>query len=210
MPFNLSFFAVFIASKSHAASASQNKVLATSAPSVSVHQTPIPEVTPKIQSSYNDHIPATRQISSSDSSKDASSSIRQAEKVSSKAPEAIVFSDRASQKLSTKIITYLSSKLNAVVPAMNNMDEGELREFEQLAVVAAGGELGDTMEEALEERYGMEMSEEGMMEVGRDVMVGDVEAGEMAGDVVDRVNEVLHDVQDPSVVHKDDGVREKP
>eukprot|EP01040_Poterioochromonas_malhamensis_P011198 gene11198-12200_t len=54
------------------------------------------------------------------------------------------------------------------------------------------------------------MSEEGMMEVGRDVMVGDVEAGEMAGDVVDRVNEVLHDVQDPSVVHKDDGVREKP
>ena len=175
---------------------------------MSVHSTAVPEVIPKIQSSHNDHIPATRQISSSDSSKDASSSIRQAEKVSSKAPEAIAFSERASQKLSTKIITYLSSKLNAVVPAMNNMGEGELREFEQLAVVAAGGELGETMEEALEERYGLEMSEEGVMEEGG----GDMVSREMVGDVMDGVNEVVHDVQDPSAVHvlQDGCVREEP
>eukprot|EP01040_Poterioochromonas_malhamensis_P010310 gene10310-11212_t len=45
---------------------------------MSVHHPPIPEITPKIESSRNDPFPATPQISSSDSSKDAS--IRQGEK----------------------------------------------------------------------------------------------------------------------------------
>ena len=112
-----------------------------------------PHVVPNVQSVREDHIPASQP---SDLSKDASS-IRQAEKVTSKAPEAL-FSDKASEKLSTKIVTYLSGKLNAVLPTMNNMDEGDLREFEQLAVVAAGGELGEATLEALEVRYGSEMS----------------------------------------------------
>eukprot|EP01040_Poterioochromonas_malhamensis_P011197 gene11197-12199_t len=53
------------------------------------------------------------------------------------------------------------------------------------------------------------MSEEGMIE---GVRGRNVETGEMAGDVVDGVNEVFHDVQDPSAVHvlEDGGVREEP
>lgn len=115
------------------------------------------DVVPKVQSVSEDHIPASRP---SDSSKDASF-IRQAEKVTSKAPEALFpgkASEKTSEKLSTKIVTYLSSKLNAVLPAIDDMEEGHLREFEQLAVVAAESELGEPIVEALEERYGSEMS----------------------------------------------------
>ncbi len=43
------------------------------------------------------------------------------------------------------------------------------------------------------------MSEEGMMEEGGGGV--DVGSGEMVRDVVDGVNEVLHDEHDPSAVH---------
>ncbi len=115
------------------------------------------DVVHKVQSVSEDHIPASRP---SDSSKDASF-IRQAEKVTFEAPEALFSGktlEKTSVKLSTKIVTYLSSKLNAELPAIDDMEEGHLREFEQLAVVVAGSELGEATLEALEEHHRSEMS----------------------------------------------------
>lgn len=54
-------------------------------------------------------------------------------------PLAPVLETDASVKLSTKIIAYLSGKLNSVAPSMNYMNEAELQDYEQLAALAEGG-----------------------------------------------------------------------
>lgn len=62
-----------------------------------------------------------------------------------------------STKLSSKIIAYLSGKLNAVMPAIENLDETDIQDYEQLAALSAGGVMNTEMEEALEARFGMDV-----------------------------------------------------
>ncbi len=82
-------------------------------------------------------------------------SLRPAETISVKGDASLL----SSAKMSSKVLTYLSSKLNAVVPAMNSMNEEELREYERLAVMAGGGVLDESSEAALQERYGLGLGE---------------------------------------------------
>eukprot|EP01040_Poterioochromonas_malhamensis_P011230 gene11230-biopygen2298 len=110
----------------------------------------------------------------SDSLKDSNNtSLRAAEKVSAKGDASLL----SSAKMSSKVLTYLSSKLNAVVPAMNSMNEEELREYERLAVMAGGGVLDESSEAALQERYGelaLDLSEDMVEGVERDEELGEV------------------------------------
>eukprot|EP01040_Poterioochromonas_malhamensis_P016442 gene16442-18652_t len=74
------------------------------------------------------------------------------EQPSAKAPEVA-----GSTKLSSKIIAYLSGKLNSVMPAIENLDENDIQDYEQLAALSAGGVMNTEMEEALEARFGMDV-----------------------------------------------------
>eukprot|EP01040_Poterioochromonas_malhamensis_P010889 gene10889-biopygen2196 len=106
-------------------------------------------------------------------------SLRAAETVSAKGDTSLL----SSAKMSSNVLTYLSTKLNAVVPAMNSMNEEELREYEQLAVMAGGGVLDESSEAVLQERYGL-----GLGSDLSDPMVDDVERDEELG--VGEVREV--------------------
>mmetsp|Transcript_16646 Transcript_16646/g.18016 ORF Transcript_16646/g.18016 Transcript_16646/m.18016 type:complete len:692 (+) Transcript_16646:75-2150(+) len=74
------------------------------------------------------------------------------EQPSAKEPEVA-----GSTKLSSKIIAYLSGKLNSVMPAIENLDENDIQDYEQLAALSAGGVMNTEMEEALEARFGMDV-----------------------------------------------------
>eukprot|EP01040_Poterioochromonas_malhamensis_P001405 gene1405-biopygen183 len=82
-------------------------------------------------------------------------------------------STAASNKMSSKIIAFLSSKMNVVAPVMNQMDSKELEDYERLAVLAAGGIMDESLEEALKARIGVE--EELNADEERDVEVGNIE-----------------------------------
>ena len=88
---------------------------------------------------------------------------------SSRQPEHV-----GSKKMSTKLIAFLSSKMNAVSPLLNQMDSKELQDYEQLAALSAGGIPNDEAEEALETRFGVE---ENVVE--RDVEAGAPEPGQL-------------------------------
>ncbi len=106
-------------------------------------------------------------------------SLRAAKKVSTKGDASLLFS----AKMSSKVLTYLSSKLNAVVPAMNSMNEEELREYERLAVMVGGGVLDESSEAALQERYGLGLG------FGLDLS-GEMLQGEERDEEVEEVREV--------------------
>ncbi len=77
----------------------------------------------------------------------ASNSVRKAELVAS-----------ASTKATSKMVAFLSSKFNAVVPVLNNMDESELNDYEQLAALSSGGLMDDAAaEELLQSRFGLKV-----------------------------------------------------
>eukprot|EP00599_Poterioochromonas_sp_BG-1_P000360 CAMPEP_0173133036 /NCGR_PEP_ID=MMETSP1105-20130129/487_1 /TAXON_ID=2985 /ORGANISM="Ochromonas sp., Strain BG-1" /LENGTH=151 /DNA_ID=CAMNT_0014044627 /DNA_START=1888 /DNA_END=2343 /DNA_ORIENTATION=+ len=131
----------------------------------------------------------------SDSMKDNhNNSLRAAEKVSAKGDASVL----SSAKMSSKVLTYLSSKLNAVVPAMNSMNEEELREYERLAVMAGGGVLDESSEAVLQERYGLglglgelDLSGEMLQGEERDEELGEVRdgmLGEERGGMVSSLN----------------------
>ncbi len=88
---------------------------------------------------------------------------------SSRQPE----STAVSNKMSSKIIAFLSSKMNAVAPVMNQMDSKELEDYERLAALAAGGIMDEALEEVLKARIGAE--EELIPNEERDAEVGNIE-----------------------------------
>ncbi|KAK0341358.1 hypothetical protein LTR94_026690, partial [Friedmanniomyces endolithicus] len=110
------------------------------------------EPVPSMNLKSDEPISTTVPYVPSDSLKDSNNnSLRAAEKVSVKGDASLL----SSAKMSSKVLTYLSSKLNAVVPAMNSMNEEELREYERLAVMAGGGVLDESSEAVLQARYGL-------------------------------------------------------
>lgn len=70
----------------------------------------------------------------------------------------------SSTKLSSKIIAYLSGKLNSVVPVVHNLDATDIQDYEQLAALSAGGVLDTGMEEALQARFGMDLESSEVVE----------------------------------------------
>jgi len=84
----------------------------------------------------------------------------------------VATSSRSSQpepvvNVSSKIIAFFSSKMNAIAPVMNQMGSNkECNDYEQLAVLAAGGIMDESLEEALKARFGTEDD---------DVEVGNIE-----------------------------------
>ncbi len=77
---------------------------------------------------------------------DSSNSVRKAELVASSSTGA------------TKMVAFLSSKLNAVVPVLNNMAEAELNDYEQLAALSSGGMMDNAAaEELLQVRFGLKV-----------------------------------------------------
>jgi hypothetical protein len=77
---------------------------------------------------------------------DSSNSVRKAEL------------DASSSTRTTKMVAFLSSKFNAVVPLLNNMDEAELNDYEQLAALSSGGMMDDAaVEELLQIRFGLKV-----------------------------------------------------
>eukprot|EP00599_Poterioochromonas_sp_BG-1_P003448 CAMPEP_0173142322 /NCGR_PEP_ID=MMETSP1105-20130129/6024_1 /TAXON_ID=2985 /ORGANISM="Ochromonas sp., Strain BG-1" /LENGTH=184 /DNA_ID=CAMNT_0014055701 /DNA_START=161 /DNA_END=715 /DNA_ORIENTATION=- len=87
-------------------------------------------------------------LASSSLSHDAS---MQSSSQSTRQPEPV-----ESKKMSTKLIAFLSSKMNAVSPLLNQMDSKELQDYEQLAALSAGGIPNDEVEEAFETRFGVD------------------------------------------------------
>jgi hypothetical protein len=109
---------------------------------------------PKEQKPVEETLLVSTSLSRALSVQSSSQSTRQPEPVGSK-------------KISTKLIAFLSSKMNAVSPLLNQMDSKELQDYEQLAALSAGGIPNDEAEEALETRFGVE----------ENVVERDVEAG---------------------------------
>lgn len=91
-------------------------------------------------------------------------------------PLAPVLEADASVKLSTKIIAYLSGKLNAVAPSMNYMNEAELQDYEQFAAFAEGGILNEVAEEAFKEHLGLDV--ESSEQIGEEEVKNQAEESE--------------------------------
>jgi hypothetical protein len=65
---------------------------------------------------------------------------------------------------SAKVMHFLSSKMNAVAPLMvgipgTSMREEELKEYHQLAILAAGGEISSEELQQMEEKFGLSHDE---------------------------------------------------
>eukprot|EP01040_Poterioochromonas_malhamensis_P004844 gene4844-biopygen788 len=58
---------------------------------------------------------------------------------------------------SAKIISFISEKIQTVLPAMNNMSAEDLHDYEQLAALASGGTIEESEQKALEVRMGIDV-----------------------------------------------------